>query len=143
MTKLDIQSEADALAAEFSDGQLNKLANRFQFPVMVYIRNRIIVLKDAEKLLEALWVYRSILSKERLSHVTSTAIECEKEADLPCKVSVENRYFSTDGRNLGAAKINYFSKRVGSSHKISMVEYLDWPCPDRIADCEQLQRMML
>ena len=143
MAKNSIQSEADAIATEFANGDLQNLSLRYEFPVVVHVRNKIIVLKTEEQFLIALSLYRSLLLKEGLSQITSTVTEKRRQSDLPSKVCVKNRYFAANGRDLGTAKINYYSEGKGADRKIRMVEYLEWPCPHRIAECTPLQCMMV
>ncbi len=142
MPSTQMQTEADAIAADLVSSQLRRHARRFSFPLLVYIGERIMILNNETQLLEALGLYRSILSEEWLSRITSTVTDCDCETNGSCKISVRNRYFATDGRDLGTARINYYSERTGADWKIRMVEYLEWPCPDRVAECLPLQLMM-
>lgn len=106
MPSTQMQTEADAIAADLVSSQLRRHARRFSFPLLVYIGERIMILNNETQLLEALGLYRSILSEEWLSRITSTVTDCDCETNGSCKISVRNRYFATDGRDLGTARIN-------------------------------------
>lgn len=142
MAPNQMQLEADAIAADLVSGQLQTHARRFSYPLLVYIGDKIMILNNEIQLLEALGLYRSILSEERLSLITSTVTDCDCDTNGSCKISVRNRYFATDGRDLGTARVNYYGEGSGANRKIRMVEYLEWPCPDRVAECLPLQLMM-
>ncbi|MEM9309422.1 MAG: hypothetical protein AAGA74_19180 [Pseudomonadota bacterium] len=142
VTKVNIQAEANELASQFATGNLNVVALHFKFPLVVYVGRRLMVLKDEDQFVCALSLYRSILSEEWLSNVTSSVLESRCASDSRCKVSVENRYFSTDGRDLGTARINYYGEATAAGRKIRMVEYLEWPCQKQVAKCLGLQCMM-
>jgi len=137
-----IQTEANAMAVELLRGLLHDHARRYAFPLVVYIGKDILMLSDQDHLVKALSLYRTILEKEWLSVITSTVTACTSHQTSAAKISVRNRYFATDGRDLGTARITYYCERHGADRKIRMVEYLEWPCPDRIAQCLPLQRMM-
>lgn len=136
------QREASDLADRFLQGRMGEIIDLFLFPAVVYVGEKVIILDTPDQMLTALSRYRSVLSDEWLSLITSSIVDTDCESGEVCKVAVENRYFATDGSELGAAKINYFGEGSAADRKISMVEYLEWPCPQRIAECRPLQRMM-
>ncbi len=137
-----IQRDANQLADRFLQGRMGEIVDLFSFPAVVYVGEKVIVLDTPDQMLTALSQYRSVLSDEWLSLITSSIVDTDCESGEVCKVAVENRYFATDGRELGTAKINYFGEGRAADRKISMVEYLEWPCPDRVAECQPLQSMM-
>ena len=143
MIQSQLKSQAQDIAAEFAGVDLKDLAQRFSFPIVVYLGKEILLLKTSEEFERALSKYRSVLSDEPLSKISSKLIDFSNEDEGLCKFSVRNQYLASDGRNLGADRINFYSDVSLGNPKIRMLEFLEWPCAKDLSGCEEFRTNIL
>lgn len=131
---VDIGTEAQAMVDRLVDHALDEIAALYAFPAVVYMGDDPLVFRDAACLQRALARYRAILGEMGLARIVSRVVQAPKIIGERFTVVVTNRYLAEDERVIGTSRIRYFVQRMRPCPRIKMVEYEEWPCPDRIAE---------
>lgn len=137
----DIQLEANKMVDHLASGNLPAISAMYQYPAAVYFGEHVLVLKNEEELLQALGLYRTILSKHGLSFVLTNILQHPDLESDRFIVEVANRYIDNRNWEFGSSRIRYFVQRELGCAKIRMVEYLDWPCGNALKENREFMAM--
>ncbi|MEM6758585.1 MAG: hypothetical protein AAF601_03815 [Pseudomonadota bacterium] len=120
---------------------LTKIADFYSYPAAVYFDDNVIVLRSRDELLHAVRIYRGILAKCRLARIKTRVVDAPGIYRDRFTVTVCNRYFDLDERDIGASRIQFYVQREGTCAKIRLAEYLKWPCGKELEADAELQKL--
>lgn len=138
---LDFAQEATALVDHFSRGRIDKVAQFYAFPAVLYIGPDVLVLWEEADLRDFIETYRGIMLDRGLDHVASDVIDTTKTEKQGFAVTVRNTFYNAQGTVIGESAVRYFLQRENPCLRIRLVEYLEWPFRDDLAASAAYQRL--
>lgn len=125
-----ITEMAESMVRDFVAHRMDRVADAYGFPTVVYFGPDILIISDKQEFLSKIRAYRSAMAAKGLDHIHTVVTDLRTTEVGRCEFEVQNVYYSKGKIGLTQAAIRYFVDMREDAPKVRMVEYLIRPFDD-------------